>query len=177
MPPSTADIAQFVHGIRILAICSCGGIYLSMVPRLRRGRLAGRALRTPFYLARSKPGLPVRRKPPLPRHQTTEGTTTHGSVPRSSHRFHHGARARGDVYRVCSKRVCARSLARTRTRVRERPSTYVGEAASIVSSRKSRLHAGDDSLHKAQVLGMNETNNTSEPESDFFSHFTFSFHC
>ena len=28
---------------------------LSMVPRLRRGRLAGRALRTPFYLARSKP--------------------------------------------------------------------------------------------------------------------------
>ena len=27
---------------------------LSMVPRLRRGRLAGRALRTPFYLARSK---------------------------------------------------------------------------------------------------------------------------
>ena len=26
LPPSTADIAQFVHGIRILAICSCGGI-------------------------------------------------------------------------------------------------------------------------------------------------------
>ena len=26
LPPSTAQIAQFVHGIRILAICSCGGI-------------------------------------------------------------------------------------------------------------------------------------------------------
>ena len=59
------------------------------------------------------------------------------------------ARARGDVYGRSLLQARVRSLARSlaRARVRERPSTYVGEAASIVSSRKSRLHAGDDSLH------------------------------
>jgi len=53
LPPSTADIAGFVHGIRILLFARVG-VYddddLSMVPRLRRGRLAGRALSHPFIL-------------------------------------------------------------------------------------------------------------------------------
>ena len=50
----TAQITQFVHGIRILLVW--GYIAdLSMVPRLRRGRLASRALRTPFiYILRGQ---------------------------------------------------------------------------------------------------------------------------
>ena len=71
--PSAAFVAQFApvkswHQLKACVLTSrssctvLGFCYLlvwgciadlSMVPRLRRGRLAGRALRTPFYLARS----------------------------------------------------------------------------------------------------------------------------
>ena len=52
----TADIAQFVHGIRILAICSCGGI-LQICQWYRvcdAGALRAEPLGHPLYLARSK---------------------------------------------------------------------------------------------------------------------------
>ena len=41
---------MFVHGIRILLFVRVGVYDLSMVPRLRRGRLAGRALATLYFL-------------------------------------------------------------------------------------------------------------------------------
>ena len=61
LPPSTAQIADSCHGIRILAICSCGGI--SQICQWYRvcdaGALRAEPLGHPLYLARSKfAGLP-----------------------------------------------------------------------------------------------------------------------
>ena len=90
LPPSTAHITQFVHGIRILLFVRVG-VYrdLSMVPRLRRGRLAGRALSHPFILRGQNSFFPTKYETALQVLQERGGKPT-GSRPENKY----GARAR-----------------------------------------------------------------------------------